>query len=91
MAGTFTNNPRGGTPFPYLILTTTFHQVAGLTEEAENVAENLIRGILEGLVEGQQPPGQIGLSSRIRDRLDQEGITTRLDEVAARLLPNQVR
>lgn len=67
------------------------HQVAGLTEEAENAAEDLIQGILEGLFEGKQPPGQIDLSSRIRDRLNKEGITTRLDGVASRLLPNQVR
>ena len=47
--------------------------------------------MIESLNEGQQLPGQQALSTRIRERLQEKGIGPRLDEAAARLLPDQVR
>ncbi|MCY4308984.1 MAG: N-6 DNA methylase [Rhodobacteraceae bacterium] len=79
-------------PIPVFDPDNDLHQkVAGLTVEAENAAEDLIQEVLEGQVEGNKLPGQMDLSKRIRRRLDAEGIAARLDEVASRLLPNQIR
>ena len=67
----------------------THRKLAALAPEAERAAAELMGELLDGLNGGIGLPGQVGLSSRIRERLLDSGISERIDASAMRLLPEQ--
>ncbi len=88
----FQLNPWRFIPIPEYDPANKLHQeLAGLTVEAEATAGVVLQELQDNLKPGQILPGQIALSKRIRERLVENGLAQRLDEVATLLLPDQVR
>ena len=85
-------NPWRCVPIPKYDPTNVLHmELAGLALAAEETAHTLLMEMQYNLNEGQTLPGQVALSRRIRDCLQDNGITDQLDVAARRLLPDQCR
>ena len=80
-------HPWNRVPIPRYSETNELHlELAALCIEVEDEARNFLDEHGPDL-----PPSQIGRSNCIRRRLEETGLSARLDSAALRLMPNQCR